>query len=98
VIEYARLYTPDLAGWFTKFGQVPAYYDANGHYARVMPVFSPTVNQGGTLEAVEPQRRLEGYERGILRHCPGSAVQPPPDGSAPLTARGCDPGDTPPGP
>jgi hypothetical protein len=51
VIEYARLYTPDLAGWFTKFGQVPAYYDANGHYARVMPVFSPTVNQDGTLVA-----------------------------------------------
>jgi phospholipid/cholesterol/gamma-HCH transport system substrate-binding protein len=98
VIEYARLYTPDLAGWFTKFGQVPAYYDANGHYARVMPVFSPTVNNGGTLEAVDPQRRLEGYERGILRHCPGSATQPPPDGSAPLQAEGCDPGDTPPGP
>jgi phospholipid/cholesterol/gamma-HCH transport system substrate-binding protein len=98
VIEYARLYTPDLAGWFTKFGQVPAYYDANGHYARVMPVFSPTVNQDGTLVPVEPQRRLEGYERGILRHCPGSATQPPPDGSAPIQAEGCDPDDTPPGP
>jgi phospholipid/cholesterol/gamma-HCH transport system substrate-binding protein len=97
VIEYARLYTPDLAGWFTKFGQVPAYYDANGHYARVMPVFSPAVDQGGTLEAVAPQRRLEGYERGILRHCPGSAVQPV-LGAAPLAAPGCDPSDTPPGP
>jgi phospholipid/cholesterol/gamma-HCH transport system substrate-binding protein len=97
VIEYARLYTPDLAGWFTKFGQVPAYYDANGHYARVMPVFSPTVDNGGTLEAVDPQRRLEGYERGILRHCPGSAVQPV-LGAAPLAVPGCDPSDTPPGP
>jgi phospholipid/cholesterol/gamma-HCH transport system substrate-binding protein len=98
VIEYARLYTPDLAGWFTKFGQVPAPYDANGHYARVMPVFSPTVNNNGTLEAVDPQRRLDSYERGILRHCPGGAVQPPPDGSAPLAASGCDASDTPPGP
>jgi phospholipid/cholesterol/gamma-HCH transport system substrate-binding protein len=98
VIEYARLYTPDLAGWFTKFGQVPATYDANGHYARVMPVFGPTVDNNGTLEAVEPQRRLEGFERGILRHCPGSAVQAPPDGSAPLAAPGCDPSDSPPGP
>jgi phospholipid/cholesterol/gamma-HCH transport system substrate-binding protein len=98
VIEYARLYTPDLAGWFTKFGQVPAPYDANGHYARVMPVFGPTVNRGGTLEAVDPQRRLDTFEQGILRHCPGAAVQPPPDGSAPLTAPGCDPSDTPPGP
>jgi phospholipid/cholesterol/gamma-HCH transport system substrate-binding protein len=99
VISYARLYTPDLAGWFTKFGQVAAYYDANGHYARVMPVFSPARrNADNTLEALPPQQRLEGYERGVLRHCPGGAVQPPPDGSAPIAAEGCDPEDTPPGP
>jgi phospholipid/cholesterol/gamma-HCH transport system substrate-binding protein len=98
VVEYARQYTPDIAGWLTKFAEVAGYYDANGHYARVMPVFSPTVNQGGQLEAVDPRRRLEGYERGILRHCPGAAMQPPPDGSAPVPARGCDTSDTPPGP
>jgi phospholipid/cholesterol/gamma-HCH transport system substrate-binding protein len=98
VIEYARLYTPDLAGWLTKFAEVPGYYDANGHYARVMPVFSPTVYGNGQLTAVPEDRRLEGYERGILRHCPGGAVQPPPDGSAPIAAPGCDTSDTPPGP
>ena len=99
VISYARQYTPDLAGWFTKFGQVAAYYDANGHYARVMPVFSPARrNADNTLEALPPQQRLEGYERGILRHCPGGSVQPPPDGSAPVLAEGCNPEDTPPGP
>jgi phospholipid/cholesterol/gamma-HCH transport system substrate-binding protein len=99
VVSYARLYTPDLAGWFTKFGQVAGYYDANGHYARVMPVFSPARrNSDNTLEALPPNQRLEGYERGVLRHCPGGAVQPPPDGSAPRPAEGCDPNDTPPGP
>ena len=99
VVSYARLYTPDLAGWFTKFGQVAGYYDANGHYARVMPVFSPARrNSDNTLEALPPDQRLEGYERGVLRHCPGAAVQPPPDGSAPRPAEGCDPNDTPPGP
>jgi phospholipid/cholesterol/gamma-HCH transport system substrate-binding protein len=98
VVEYARLYTPDLAGWFTKFGQVAGYYDANGHYARVMPVFGPTARSGSGLEAVPPTSRLQGFERGILRHCPGGAVQPPPDGSAPIAAPGCDPSDTPPGP
>jgi phospholipid/cholesterol/gamma-HCH transport system substrate-binding protein len=99
VISYGRQYTPDLAGWFTKFGQVAAYYDANGHYARVMPVFSPARrNSDNTLEALPPQQRLEGFERGVLRHCPGGAVQPPPDGSAPVPAEGCDPDDTPPGP
>jgi phospholipid/cholesterol/gamma-HCH transport system substrate-binding protein len=99
VISYGRQYTPDLAGWFTKFGQVAGYYDANGHYARVMPVFSPARRgAGNTLEFLNPQQRTEGFERGILRHCPGGAVQPPPDGSAPVSAEGCDPDDTPPGP
>jgi hypothetical protein len=46
---------------------------------------------------VDPQRRLDTFERGILRHCPGSAVQPAP-GAAPLAVPGCDPSDTPPGP
>lgn len=98
VVEYARLYTPDLAGWFTKFGQVAGYYDANGHYARVMPVFGPTRQNGGALEAVPPTQRLAGFETGSFSRCPGGAVQPPPDGSAPVAAPGCDPAGTPPGP
>jgi len=99
VVSYARQYTPDLAGWFTKFGEVAGYYDANGHYARVMPVFSPARrNPDNTLTALPPQQRTEGYRRGILRHCPGGSVQPPPDGSAPVPAEGCNPADTPPGP
>jgi phospholipid/cholesterol/gamma-HCH transport system substrate-binding protein len=98
VVEYARQYTPDIAGWLTKFAEVAGYYDANGHYARVQPVFSPTVFAGGQLNAVPYERHFEGYEPGILRHCPGGATQPPPDGSAPVPAAGCDPSDVPPGP
>ncbi len=98
VISYARNYTPDIAGWITKFAEVAGYYDANGHYARVQPVFSPTVYANGSLTAVPFERHFEGYERGILRHCPGAATQPPPDGSAPLTVEGCNPADVPPGP
>ncbi len=37
-VDTLRQYTPDLAGWFTKFGQVASAYDANGHYARIQPV------------------------------------------------------------
>jgi phospholipid/cholesterol/gamma-HCH transport system substrate-binding protein len=77
---------------------VAGYYDANGHYARVQPVFSPTVFSGGTLTAVPTNRHFEGYERGILRHCPGGATQPPPDGSAPVAVEGCRTTDVPPGP
>jgi phospholipid/cholesterol/gamma-HCH transport system substrate-binding protein len=99
VVSYARQYTPDLAGWLTKFGEVAAYYDANGHYARVMPVFSPTRrNADNTLEAIPPAQRTEGFRRKIFRYCPGGAVQPPPDGSAPAQAEGCNPSDNPTGP
>ena len=42
VFEYARSYTPDLAAWVTNFGQLAANYDANGHYARVQPMFLPS--------------------------------------------------------
>jgi phospholipid/cholesterol/gamma-HCH transport system substrate-binding protein len=98
VIEYARSYTPDITGWITKFAEVAGYYDANGHYARVQPVFAPTVFSGGTLQAVPANRHFEGYERGILRHCPGGATQPPPDGSAPVAIEGCRTTDVPPGP
>ena len=32
-------YSPDLEGTLREFGQTTAYYDANGHYARISPVF-----------------------------------------------------------
>ena len=40
VVEFLRPYAPDMASWIAHFAQVPAYYDANGHYARVLPIFS----------------------------------------------------------
>lgn len=98
VIEYARGYTPDLTAWITKFGQAAAYYDANGHYARVTPVFSPAVfdRDDYRLVGVNPADRLAGWERGTRPTCPGAAVQPAPDGSAPWPFRGCDPSSGPP--
>jgi phospholipid/cholesterol/gamma-HCH transport system substrate-binding protein len=98
VVEYARGYTPDLSAWLTKFGQISAYYDANGHYARVMPVFSPTRldRLNNRLEGIPPQQRLTGFERGTRPTCPGGATQPSPDGSSPYPFRGCDPTSGPP--
>jgi phospholipid/cholesterol/gamma-HCH transport system substrate-binding protein len=98
VVSYARQYTPDIAGWITKFAEVAGYYDANGHYARVMPVFSPTVYQNGTLTAVPFTQHFQGWQERILRHCPGGATQPAPDGSNPIAAEGCRLTDVPPGP
>jgi phospholipid/cholesterol/gamma-HCH transport system substrate-binding protein len=97
VVSYARQYTPDLAGWFTKFGQVAAYYDANGHYARVQPVFAPTRFDRDLykLIGVSPSDRLNPYSRDSRTDCPGGATQPTPDGSAPWVVNGCEPTATP---
>jgi phospholipid/cholesterol/gamma-HCH transport system substrate-binding protein len=101
VIEYARAYTPDLAGWFTKFGQSAAPYDANGHYARIQPIFSPfsltdlPPPLGDLLTPLAPgETRLSSFGR-ARRRCPGASVQPPPDGSAPVPVSDCDPSATP---
>jgi phospholipid/cholesterol/gamma-HCH transport system substrate-binding protein len=99
VVEYARGYTPDLTGWITKFAEVAGYYDANGHYARVMPVFGPAqLEANGTLTARPPAQRLEGFQQGLRNRCPGGATQPAPDGSSPYAFMGCDTSSTPPGP
>ena len=108
VIEYVRPYSPDLTGWFTKFGQAASNYDANGHYARIQPIFNAfqiTNTPGGqVLTAVRPGQRLEGFEFGQNERCPGGAIQPAPDGSNPWVGSrsegnfDCDPNTTPPGP
>jgi phospholipid/cholesterol/gamma-HCH transport system substrate-binding protein len=105
VLEFARPYTPDLVGWFRDFGQGAANYDANGHFARIQPMFNAfqfTDNPaGGVLSPVPPGNRLDGVQTGIQRRCPGAATQPPEDGSAPFTDGGnvdCDPSQVLPGP
>jgi phospholipid/cholesterol/gamma-HCH transport system substrate-binding protein len=95
VVDYGRGYTPDLAAWFTKFGTVAAAYDANGHYARIMPMFAPTNLVNGTLVANEPIQRLDNFSKPNLGRCPGGAMQPAPDGSAPRAFEGCNVGASP---
>lgn len=98
-VDTLRVYTPDLAGWITKFGQVASGYDANGHYARVQPVFSPfqVNNTTGVLDRIPDTQRLDQFQKGRFPRCPGGAMQPPPDGSAPVRVDGCNPSLTPPG-
>jgi phospholipid/cholesterol/gamma-HCH transport system substrate-binding protein len=105
VISYIRPYPPDLTGWITKFAEVASPYDANGHYARIQPIFNQfqftDTPAGPTLTPLPDD--LAGRNglnaRNSLR-CPGAAMQPPPDGSAPWPddAPGCDPTNVPPGP
>jgi phospholipid/cholesterol/gamma-HCH transport system substrate-binding protein len=107
VIEYIRPYTPELAGWLTKFGQGASNYDAHGHFARIQPMFNafsltsvPLLGQ--VLTPAQEGTRLQGLQTTKHFRCPGGATQPPPDGSAPWRDVDgnleCDPNTVPPGP
>jgi phospholipid/cholesterol/gamma-HCH transport system substrate-binding protein len=107
VISYVRPYTPDLTGWITKFGQGANPYDANGHYARIQPIFNQfqfnTTPAGPVLDPLPPDLAgRNGLNARNSVRCPGGATQPPPDGSAPWRDSNgqlqCDPTNTPPGP
>jgi phospholipid/cholesterol/gamma-HCH transport system substrate-binding protein len=105
VIDYARPYAPDLTGWFTKFAESANVYDANGHYARIQPIFNAfqvgNTPGGDVLTFTGDSSRLAGLEVRQNQRCPGGAMQPPPDGSAPFRETpnfACDPNTTPPGP
>ncbi len=81
MLEFARPYTPDLVGWFRDFGQGAANYDANGHFARIQPIFNAfqfTDNPaGGLLTPIPPSARMTGLQTGNERRCPGAATQRP---------------------
>ena len=101
MFEYARSYTPDFASWLTNFGQLAANYDANGHYARVQPMFLPVQFAGGTLtRRTSPRRSCDGFELRQPHPLPGRrSCSPHPTARAPVPVGGdCDPATTPPGP
>ena len=78
VLEFIRPYTPEFAGWLRDFGQGASNYDANGHYARIQPIFNAfNFNDnpaGGVLTPIPPSQRFDGLETNQLRRCPGARV------------------------
>jgi phospholipid/cholesterol/gamma-HCH transport system substrate-binding protein len=97
-LDYLREYAPDVVAALTNLGQAGAYYDANGHYVRTQPVLLPfALDSHNQLQTQFPSQRYQGLQAARTR-CPGSAVQPSPDGSAPEPVPGCDPSSVPPGP
>jgi phospholipid/cholesterol/gamma-HCH transport system substrate-binding protein len=106
VFEFARPYIPDLVAWLVNWDGLFATYDANGHYGRTVPMldafhFTDTP-AGGTLTQVFPSQRGSGppLKTGFLHRCPGGAIVPPPDHSAPYYDTGplsnahCRPSET----
>ena len=93
-------YAPDLEGFVRTFGTTAGYYDANGQYARLSPVFNNfKVGPGNTLTPDHRAGRPAGLHTRELRRCPGAGATPSPaDGSAPFTDEGkldCDPTQVP---
>jgi phospholipid/cholesterol/gamma-HCH transport system substrate-binding protein len=96
-LNYLRDYTPDVVAALSDVGQASSYYDAFGHYVRSQPdVFALTVNGADQLVQQFPGQRYAGLHH-VTARCPGSAVQPAPDGSAPVSVPGCDSSQVPPG-
>jgi phospholipid/cholesterol/gamma-HCH transport system substrate-binding protein len=109
VVSFIRPYTPDFVGWLRDFGQGASTYDANGHYARIAPQFNAfsftQTPAGPQLTPVPPDQRLSLPAQQFFpapRRCPGTASQPPADGSAPFRDTSgnldCDPSVVLPGP
>jgi phospholipid/cholesterol/gamma-HCH transport system substrate-binding protein len=97
-IEYLRDYAPDVVAALSDIGQAGSYYDANGHYLRSQPSLLPfTLNGSNQLTTQFPGARYSGLQQ-IRNRCPGSAVQPSPDGSSPQSVPGCQTSSVPPGP
>jgi phospholipid/cholesterol/gamma-HCH transport system substrate-binding protein len=96
-LDYLREYTPDVVAALSDVGQASSNYDAFGHYVRSQPdVFALTINGANQLVQQFPDQRYAGLHH-VTARCPGSAVQPAPDGSAPNSVPGCDSSQVPPG-
>ena len=103
VLSFIRPYAPDFVGFARSFGSAAATYDANGHYARTLPIFDAFSftddPSGGTLTAKDKsQRGMSPYvTTDSLRRCPGTSLPRLSDSSAPFVDNGplanpdCDP-------
>jgi phospholipid/cholesterol/gamma-HCH transport system substrate-binding protein len=103
VVTFIRPYAPEFVQWLRDFGQDASAYDANGHYARIQPIFNAFQVTGDVLTPLPPAARGTFTQTNVLKRCPGAASQPPADNSAPFLDDGrlrgdCDPSQVPPGP
>lgn len=81
VLKFIRPYAPDLVGWFRDFGVGTANYDANGHFARIQPIFNAFDLNDQLLAPSPAAERVLGLFNNQFKRCPDAASQPPADGS-----------------
>jgi phospholipid/cholesterol/gamma-HCH transport system substrate-binding protein len=95
-LRLIRPYTPDIFGALGKLGAATAYYDGDGHYARVMsliPLFQynslneeldPFGPPAPTVDFTDIQFASAFPGENTFRRCPGGTTQPAPDLSNPF--------------
>ena len=90
-LRFIRPYIPDLLGAVARLGQITAYYDADGHYARVQPaglgVFTyaaPNLVPIPTTAQFADYGAFGGPNFRVFRRCPGGSTQPALDLSSPF--------------
>jgi phospholipid/cholesterol/gamma-HCH transport system substrate-binding protein len=88
ILSGVRPYAPEVvAGFFGGVGGYSGgYYDANGHYVRISPLFGPGGFSGvlSILNGILSQLpAFNGTRFGVLAPCPGGAVEASPNGGNP---------------
>jgi phospholipid/cholesterol/gamma-HCH transport system substrate-binding protein len=79
VLSFVRPYAPDLVGWIRDFGQTTANYDANGHFARIQPIFNAFNLNNQVLVPKGDSARALGLVSRQFKRCPEAASQTPAD-------------------
>jgi len=111
-LEFARPYMPDVMQALGKLGADSGYYDANGHYFRVLAGDANIFNWNSGTHLLEPIAPADQFDQfgppTEFTRCPGSATQSAGDASNPFVApiwpqsgldsSDCNPADVPPGP
>jgi phospholipid/cholesterol/gamma-HCH transport system substrate-binding protein len=105
-VTFIRPFAPSSSGGSATSARAPSNYDANGHYARIQPIFNAfsfTSNPAGGVRPAPAERPLHLQPERPAEALPGAASQPPEDKSAPFLDDGrlvgdCNPAQVPPGP
>jgi phospholipid/cholesterol/gamma-HCH transport system substrate-binding protein len=103
-LQFLRPYTPDLTAAVAHLDQVTAYYDADGHYARVTPVglgvfglsggpTNFTYTPADAANVFNDYGAFGGPNYDLFRRCPGGSSTPLP---GPFPANTSNPFSSPP--
>jgi phospholipid/cholesterol/gamma-HCH transport system substrate-binding protein len=111
-LDFARPYMPEIMQALAKLGADSGYYDANGHYFRVLASDANLFQWNNVTHVLDPipisqQMNQFGPPKTFVR-CPGGVTQAAADASNPfvaplwpqsgLSSADCNPSDLPPGP